>query len=155
MDLNRTQKQRDVADQDKDEDGAPLSCLGNRNSTRIQLPWSLSLKSSSPKKVEYFIPTLVCFVFKSIGNAQLQEMIISVVYTLFIRYDFSMIPKDCWDHIRDNIKFLVDDKEVDPGFNDKKKPCKQSLVHSDLQKLRGGFLLQSGSHQITLRYTHH
>jgi len=126
LDLNRTQKQRDVTEHGKDEDGVALNCLGNRNSCRIQLPWIL--KSGGPKalKTEYFIPTLVCFVFKSIGNAQLQEMIISVVYTLFIRYDFSMVPEEYWGHIRDNIKFLVDDKEVDPGFNENKNPVNRS-----------------------------
>jgi hypothetical protein len=50
-------------------------------------------------------------------------MEIKVVYTLFLRFDLSEIPAESREYIRDKLKFMVDDKEVDPGYDDdKKKP---------------------------------
>jgi len=47
-----------------------------------------------------------------------------VVYTLFIRFDLSELPDlESREYLRDNLKFLIDDKEVDPEFdNEKKRP---------------------------------
>jgi len=44
---------------------------------------------------------------------------------MFIRYDFSMVPEEHWQYIWENMKFLVDDKEVDPQFKEKPVPSKE------------------------------
>jgi len=47
-----------------------------------------------------------------------------VVYTLFIRFDLSDLPDlESREYLRDNLKFLIDDKEVDPEFdNERNRP---------------------------------
>jgi hypothetical protein len=92
-----------------DEEDVPLSTRGNRNTTDITKPWVLKDKD----RYEYFIPAVLCFVFKSIGNVNLPEMHCSVLFTMVMRFDCSELSQDQRDYVIENIRFRIDEREIE------------------------------------------
>jgi len=98
---------------DIDEERVPLNTPGNRHTVDISQPW----RFEGEGRTEYFIPTLICFVFKSIGNLKLTDMTLTVVFTMVLRFNLKGLPEDAINYLFDgenhNIKFRVDEREIE------------------------------------------
>jgi hypothetical protein len=96
-----------------DEERVPLNTPGNRHTVDISQPW----RFEGEGRTEYFIPTLICFVFKSIGNLKLLDMTCTVVFTMVLRFNLKGLPEDAVKYLFDgenhNIKFRIDEREVE------------------------------------------
>jgi hypothetical protein len=97
-----------------DEERVPYNTPGNRHRQDISQPW----RFEGEGRTEYFIPTLICFVFKSIGNLKLLDMTCTVVFTMVLRFNLKGLPEDAIEYLfngedKHNIKFRIDEREVE------------------------------------------
>jgi len=92
-----------------DEEEVPLKTPGNRNVIDITKPWHFKDKT----QVNYFIFVVMCFVFKSIGNVNLPEMRLSVLFTLVLRFDCSELNEEQKAYVAENIRFRIDEREIE------------------------------------------
>jgi len=92
-----------------DEEGIPVRVPGNRNNTNVCKPWHLKDKDT----VIHFVPAVLCWVVKSIGNVSLPEMRVSLQFTMILKFDCSALSSSQQEYLADNIRFRVDERDID------------------------------------------
>jgi hypothetical protein len=93
-----------------DDEKVPLKVIGNRHTHNITRVWSLK---SEKGDLSYFIPVLMIYKIKMLGNLNLLEMTCNIVFTLVIQLNCEGLEEKEIDYISENLKLRLDNRDLE------------------------------------------
>jgi len=105
-----TEETKNPVERKRNDDDITANAPGNRFTTDLSKPWSLG----SETRTEYFIPTVLCFVIKTIENLDLTNKSVHFSYTLIIRCNLKDLPnEEAKEFVQNHIVMRLDEQPID------------------------------------------